>query len=83
MTGATPTALALGLVISSAGALLIKRDKMNIQFFINAGSRMCQVLSGAGKVHVDNVAAAIRSGYVEVTGDDAFRAQTERARQVG
>lgn len=58
---------------------------MNIQYFINAGNRMCQVLSGSGKDHADNVAIAIRSGYVEVTGDemDAFRAQTQRARHAG
>ena len=84
MTGAPPPPPRLDWLFSSLGALL-KRDEMSIQFFISAGNRMCQVLSGAGKVHVDNVAVAIRSGYVEVTGDemDAFRAQTERARQAG
>jgi hypothetical protein len=58
---------------------------MSIHFFINVGNRMCQVLSGSGKDHVDNVAAAICSGYVEVTGDelDAFRAQTQKARKAG
>lgn len=46
---------------------------------------MCQMLSGRGSDHDANVAAAIGDGFIEVTADeqDAFRADTQKARDAG
>ncbi|MNJ43262.1 hypothetical protein D3C77_382610 [compost metagenome] len=58
---------------------------MNTQYFINHKTRMCQVLGGRGKDHDANVTEALKRGFVEVTSDqqDAFRAETQKARDAG
>lgn len=58
---------------------------MNTQYFVNHKTRMCRLLSGRGQDHEANVADAIKSGFVEVTAVelDAFRADTQKARDAG
>lgn len=58
---------------------------MHIHYFVNHTTRMCQMLSGRGPEHDANVTAALRGGFVEVTADeqDAFRADTQKARDAG
>lgn len=58
---------------------------MNTQYFVNHKTRMCQLLSGRGQDHEANVADALKSGFVEVTGEEqnAFRADTQKARDAG
>lgn len=58
---------------------------MTPQYFVNAKTRLCQILSGRDDLHKRNVAEALKSGFVEVTGEqmDAFRAETKRAVDAG
>lgn len=58
---------------------------MNIQYFVNHSTRMCRMLSGHDDAHKANVAEALSNGFVEVTSDqlDAFRADTQKAREAG
>lgn len=57
------------------------------QFFVNHKTRMCQALGGhpQNPEHQKNVAQAKKDGFVEVSGDemDAFRAETQKARDAG
>ncbi|PNG11881.1 hypothetical protein [Stutzerimonas stutzeri] len=58
---------------------------MRTQFFVNHKTRMCQALGGSGPDHEANIASALKDGFVEVTPVelDAFRAETQRARDAG
>lgn len=61
---------------------------MNIRYFVNSKTRMCQMLTGPenGADHLANVAAALKDGFVEVEGPDEleeFRAITQRAKDAG
>jgi len=60
---------------------------MNTQFFVNHKTRLCRALGGHpnNPDHQANVAEALKDGFVEVTGDemDAFRAETQKARDAG
>lgn len=58
---------------------------MNVQWFVNHKTRMCQALGGRGEEHNTNIAKALKDGFVEVTEDelDAFRAETQKARDAG
>ena len=58
---------------------------MSIQYFVNHSTRMCQMLSGRDDAHKANVANALSNGFVEVSSDqlDAFRADTQKARDAG
>lgn len=58
---------------------------MNPQYFVNHKTRMCRMLSGRGPDHEANIAEALKNGFVEVTSDeqDAFRADTQKARDAG
>lgn len=60
---------------------------LNIQYFVNHKTRMCQVLSGHpnSKDHQENLNDAAKEGYVEVTTAelDAFRAVTQKAKDAG
>lgn len=55
------------------------------QYFVNATTRLCQILGGRGPEHKLNVSKALSSGFVEVTGEelDAFRAETKLAIDAG
>lgn len=59
--------------------------KINMQYFVNRRTRYCQILSGRGEAQAEQVAAALRDGFVEVTSaeQDAFRSETQRAKDAG
>lgn len=59
-----------------------------IHYFVNHKTRMCRILTGppTGKDHLENLAEAIKDGFVEVAGPDeldAFRAATQQAKAAG
>jgi len=58
---------------------------MKTQFFVNHKTRWCQALGGNGPDHRANIAKALKDGFVEVTSEelDAFRADTQKARDAG
>lgn len=60
---------------------------MYTQFFVNPKTRRCCALGGhpANPEHQNNVAEALKAGFLEVTGEeqDAFRAETREALDAG
>lgn len=56
-----------------------------VQYFVNAKTRLCNVLSGRGPDHEKNIKEALDNGFVEVTveGMDSFRAETAKAIALG
>lgn len=58
---------------------------MKTQFFVNHKTRWCQAFGGNGQEHDANIAKAVKEGFVEVTIEelDAFRADTQKARDAG
>lgn len=62
-------------------------ESIEVRYFVNARTRMCKVLQGpsSGDLHQANIRQAKREDFVEVTPElmDAFRAETQKAKDAG
>lgn len=58
---------------------------LQIQYFVNDNTRLCNMFGGCGEDHEKNVKEALKKSFREVTQEelDAFQAETQKAKDAG